>query len=133
MATRSRIGILWLDDSVTSIYCHWDGYPEHNGVILKEHYSNADKLKQLMDLGNISVLGPEIGEKQDFNAPTDGWCFAYGRDRDETDNFAVNHNDIEDFLDIGEEYNYLYDVQFGTWRCYDGKTEIKLDKVLEAA
>ncbi len=29
MATRSNIGIVNDNGSVTGIYCHWDGYPEH--------------------------------------------------------------------------------------------------------
>ena len=40
MATRSNIGIVNEDDSITAIYCHWDGYPEHNGKILLNHYNN---------------------------------------------------------------------------------------------
>ena len=37
MGTRSRIGVMH-GDVVKSVYCHWDGYLEHNGVILQEHY-----------------------------------------------------------------------------------------------
>jgi len=35
MATRSNIGIVNEDGSVTGIYCHWDGYPENNKVTTK--------------------------------------------------------------------------------------------------
>ena len=28
------------DNSVDYVYSHWDGYPEHNGVILYNYYSN---------------------------------------------------------------------------------------------
>ncbi len=31
MATRSNIGILNADGTVTGVYCHNDGYPEHHG------------------------------------------------------------------------------------------------------
>ncbi len=34
MATRSRIAIENQDGSVTSVYCHWDGHIETNGVEL---------------------------------------------------------------------------------------------------
>ena len=60
MATRSRIAIENEDGTVDSIYCHWDGYPSHNGKILKEHYSDRAKLKQLIELGSISSLGSKI-------------------------------------------------------------------------
>ena len=34
MATRSRIGYVLKDDSIVSVYHHWDGYPEWLGNIL---------------------------------------------------------------------------------------------------
>ena len=38
MGTRSTIAIQKLDGSVEQIYCHWDGYLDHNGTILKTEY-----------------------------------------------------------------------------------------------
>ena len=86
MATRSYIGKLNPDNTVSYIYCHHDGYPEHNGVILQEHYSTPFKVDQLLALGDLSVLAEEIGDKQDFNDYVNrnrNWCLAYGRDRGE--------------------------------------------------
>ncbi len=34
MATRSNIGIVNEDGSITGIYCHYDGYPEYVGKML---------------------------------------------------------------------------------------------------
>lgn len=119
MATRSRIGILENGGSVKSIYCHWDGYPSNNGELLTKHWSDTDKILKLIKLGDISSLGSEIGSKQDFNQPTDrNWCLAYGRDRGETRIRAQHHNTIQDFLNDGEQYNYLWDGD--QWICYDG-------------
>ena len=122
MATRSRIGII--DNRtgvVTSIYCHWDGYPENNGRILVEHWSDLAKIQQLMKLGDLSSLGKELGKKQDFDQPTDSnWCLAYGRDRGETRIGATTHNTLNEFLDDGEQYNYLWDGV--RWNCFEGKT-----------
>ena len=39
MSTNSRIGILHEDGTTETIYCHWDGYPEHQMPILTEHYN----------------------------------------------------------------------------------------------
>ena len=84
MSTRSYIAKELEDGSVRYIYCHFDGYVEHNGRILVDHYSDSDKVNQLLDLGDLSYLSEEIGEKQDFNQPTSRtWCLAYGRDRGE--------------------------------------------------
>jgi hypothetical protein len=121
MATRSTIGII--DNRtgvVTSIYCHWDGYPEHNGEILVKHWSDPDKIWALMDLGALSSLGEEIGEQHDFNASGPIHCTAYGRDRGETDVGSQTHNSLGEWLDNGEEYNYLWDGV--RWNCFQGKS-----------
>ena len=57
MSTRCLIGILNSDDTITHIYCHHDGYPELVGAVLKQHYTEPEKLKALMALGDISTLG----------------------------------------------------------------------------
>ena len=86
MATRSSISIRNEDGTYTGIYAHWDGYLSNNGRILEQHYTNEEKIRQLMALGSLSSLRPEIGERQDFNQPTSkDWCLAYGRDRGEDD------------------------------------------------
>ena len=121
MATRSTIGII--DNRtgvVTSIYCHWDGYPEHNGEILVKHWSDPAKIWALMDLGALSSLGEEIGEKHDFNDSGPIHCTAYGRDRGETQVGSTKYNSLGEFLDNGEEYNYLWDGV--RWNCFAGKS-----------
>ena len=42
MATRSRIGIQLKDNSILSVYHHWDGYPEWLGRILLTQYNSAN-------------------------------------------------------------------------------------------
>jgi len=56
MATRSRIGILLPDDSILAVYCHWDGYPEYNGVVLKKKFNTYEKVAELIDGGDMSSL-----------------------------------------------------------------------------
>ena len=51
MSTRSKIGILRKDGTVDHIYCHWDGYPEHNGCILYNDYNNINKINSLIKNG----------------------------------------------------------------------------------
>ena len=51
MSTRSKIGILRKDGSVDHVYSHWDGYPEHNGVVLIENYNNINKMNELIRNG----------------------------------------------------------------------------------
>ena len=55
MGTRSRIGIQLADESILSVYHHWDGYPEWLGRILKTHYNSKSKASELIDGGDMSV------------------------------------------------------------------------------
>ncbi len=85
MATRSLIGKILPEGGIRFIYCHWDGYPENNGVILQNHFTDEAKIDKLLDLGDVSSLAPELGdEPHDFSNPPQGVCNFYGRDRQET-------------------------------------------------
>jgi len=116
MATRSTIAMRLEDGSVRSVYCHFDGYPDGVGATLREHYTNAAKIEQLLDLGDLSVLDVEIGEKVDFNGRPEGQCLFYGRDRGETGINARTHADENEWLGYRKgnacEYGYLWN---GAW------------------
>ena len=92
MATPARIGVELPTGEIVSIYVHWDGDPEKAGVTLQKHYRTPAKIEKLIALGDLSVLGRDIGRKHAFegavNAHPD-WCLAYGRDRGELDQEAV--------------------------------------------
>ena len=60
MSTRSNIIIQNEDGLVHSIYCHYDGYIEHNGKILLENYTSRDEVVRLISLGNIRSLKPTV-------------------------------------------------------------------------
>jgi len=97
MGTRSMIAIQNpYSKDIRAVYCHWDGYLEHNGAILQKHYSNSPNVNNLIALGDISSLRPEIGEKHDFSRLDStipekeyerlygNMTTYYGRDRGET-------------------------------------------------
>ena len=123
MATRSRIGIENENGTVTSVYSHWDGYPEHNGKILVNHYKEREKVQKLIDLGSISILAPEIDapEGHSFEKPVDGVVVAYHRDRGESLQHASHKNKEYFFKSDIEEYGYLYTKE-GQWLVKDGYT-----------
>lgn len=131
MATRSHIGIKQPNGTIDYIYSHWDGYPEHHGPILVNHYNNIDKINQLLELGSVSVLAEEIGEQQDFNDRSthrDNWCLAYGRDRGEK-NIEKQNASFKELLE--DDYvDYLYIFENNEWTCYDmyGDYAINLNK-----
>jgi hypothetical protein len=116
MSTRSYIGVRNTDDSVSYIYCHFDGYPEHNGEILVEHYKSINKVNELLKLGDLSVLGKFIGEKQDFNKRVKDMCLAYGRDRGES-NTEVKSLPFSELIKTHDvDYVYVFDGDY--WECY---------------
>ena len=115
MATRSTIALEFADGSVGQVYCHWDGYLSHNGKILVEHYQDPFKLQKLIDLGDLSVLHAELGEKHDFNDYDEVNCTFYGRDRGDGvdaryfknfDEYKANHQ--------YEEFEYVLRTD-GNW------------------
>lgn len=139
MSTHSRIGIIREKPEgkapiVESIYCHFDGYPEGVGKTLFEHWTSEGDVNELMKLGDLSVLGEEIGEDQGTRwfddrhsvlygdgkpyppeDPRVKWCLAYGRDRGETGIESVTHP-IDKFPDSGQEAEYVFDPEDDTWR-----------------
>ena len=110
MSTRSTIAIRRTDGSVKKIYCHSDGYIQWNGSILQKYYSTADKVENLLALGNLSTLGPQI--KPDD--PRD-WDLGY-HDARFCRTYTSRGEPLE-FLDPGqmEDYNYLFDESEAAW------------------
>ena len=111
MSTRSNIAKVIAPGQYKMIYCHWDGYPSHNGKILLEHYQDDAKIDFLLALGDISMLAPEIGEKHDVRM--EGWITAYGRDRGET-GVEARLVETDDPLKLCEQ-EYLYLWRDGKW------------------
>ena len=121
MATRSTIALEFADGTIGQVYCHWDGYLAHNGKMLQEYYSNPFILRDLIDLGSLSSLRPQIGTKHPFsmfeaNMTQDEFanlyrdmCTFYERDRGERSADATYFKDYEHFLVDGqaEEYDYI--------------------------
>ena len=122
MGTRSTIALEFADGTVEQVYCHWDGYLAHNGQILQNHYSNPFILRDLIDMGDISSLGKNIGEQHPFSphfdegsrlaydtAQAQGATTFYGRDRGETGVSAKKFKDYEDYVANHqyEEYDYI--------------------------
>jgi hypothetical protein len=107
MATRSTIS-LETEKGIKTIYCHWDGYPDHHLPILKEHYNTVEKVEALINIGNLSSLDKSIEcpEGHNFETPIKGYCVAYGRDREEKDQEADINTCIQE-IDM-QEYNYIF-------------------------
>ena len=147
MGTRSTIALEFADGTVEQVYCHWDGYLEHNGKILAEHYSDPFKLRDLIDLGGLSSLRPTIGTKHKFSSfdlttkieqriheeTTKDMCTFYTRDRGE--DLRVNKFvDFQDYLAHHqyEEYEYILRKD-GNWyvKQHDSEYELLMPALAE--
>ena len=124
MATRSAIGIKNEKGEIKAVYCHWDGYPDWVGKVLVKHYNTAEKVEELLALGDLSSLGervkPNENEEHSFENPVRDVTVAYHRDRSDELNAARTYYSIEKFItDFDEawcEYYYIFDK--GEWFVY---------------
>jgi len=111
MATRSLIGMN-LDNGITKIiYCHWDGYPEHNGQLLVDNYTSPSAVFELMELGDLSSLGDSPNH-----------CWTYHRDKREPWEMVeprdVNTSELAAVgNDYGVDYVYVYNEN-NEWECF---------------
>jgi hypothetical protein len=117
MATRSTIAVQHEDGTVSQIYCHFDGYPSHNGRILHENYTTLAKVEELISHSDMSILAKNINPtgEHTFDNPEDDVCVYYGRDRGEDDTEARTFENERHYrlATEWEEYNYLFKVD--TW------------------
>lgn len=124
MATRSRIGIMLPDESVLSVYHHWDGYPERLGRVLKTHYNSREKAAELIDGGDMSCAwtkdrwtGVEIDKYVIENKEVEEYGPQYYAQRGDDCPPRLDANKY-DYLADGEEYAYIFTLD-GEWICYD--------------
>ena len=111
MATRSRIGIADPQGNITSIYCHFDGYPSHVGRLLQTTYNTEGDAREIVSLGDLSCLDerlhPDADSPHSFQDRVPGITLAYGRDRGEENTAPVTHTD-DNWPSCGAEYHYLW-------------------------
>lgn len=90
MSTRSYICKELENGKYKTIYCHSDGYLTYNGAMLIDYYNDRMKVEELLALGDISSLSPEIypdpryPHSFDYNQRQENVVIAYGRDRGDT-------------------------------------------------
>lgn len=123
MATRSMILMEYPNGKVMSAYCHWDGYPSHNGSLLLKHYLTQRKVSKLLSEGNMSYLAPQCGgvKGHTFENPKKNQVVYYGRDRGETRQEPQIHATLAEYDANGqhEEYGYLFKAEEKAWYYQD--------------
>jgi len=147
MGTRSRIGLALGLDKIVSVYCHYDGYIEHNGRKLVENYNTKELVEDLINGGDMSSLhsihmweskplkqvihkvdddGDAYKEVKYMRDADDNWVYSpvkatpapmYYSERGE--DCPPQFTTFDEFLsnDCGEEWCYLFTPGSG-WQCW---------------
>jgi len=95
MGTRSMIGMVEADGSVSAIYCQWDGYLSHNGSLLDENYDSDIKVAELLAGGDLSTLGQTASVLLENGRPAERF--------DSISDYRLRFNEA------GDEFRYLWD------------------------
>jgi hypothetical protein len=125
------------DGKIKSVYCHFDGYPDHVGKMLFEFHNTEEKANQLVALGALSCLyehltplpeapaahhygdgKPPILTEHSYEHPQENVTVAYHRDRGEK-YLQDTHESLDAFNKDGsfQSYNYLW--MDGKWNIMD--------------
>jgi len=118
MSTRSRIGIQLADDSILSVYCHYDGYPEFNGVKLVEHFNSYEKAAELIDGGDMSSCWTDERWNDNGSAKNAEYGPQYYSQRGDNCPPRLDAT-FGKYIGNNEEYAYLF--KDGEWVCYNNR------------
>ena len=120
MGTRSLIGKQLKDGSILGVYCHYDGYPEYNGRMLRDKYNTVSKVDKLIDGGDMSCVYTNAGWNNE-TLPESGPLHYTSRGESLESNAPELYSDLNAFLNgadaSGAEYTYHY--ADGEWTCHD--------------
>jgi hypothetical protein len=98
MGTRSTIALEYADGTVHQVYCHWDGYLSNNGEILRDHYMDPFKVRDLVALGGFSSLSETVEATAETAYTQRGEECVVSKFKDYGD-YVANHQ--------YEEYDYI--------------------------
>ena len=120
MATRALIGYLNNDNTITTTYNHYDGYPENLGVALDKHYNTDAKAKEIANMGYVSFIDPKTGDIEANNSDSP---------------VTVGDEDLVSSLQYfkeqadGTDYAYLWAPQTGDWM--HARTSMKMEDFVD--
>ena len=112
MSTRSMIAQAQKDGTIRAVYCHGDGYPEHNGRLLNDYWTDPADVAELIDGGDMSCLDITLSRCK---------FYAQAGDEDSAYIMAGEFNSYTDFLTtIGNDIEYVYVMlRSGKWAMAD--------------
>lgn len=119
MSTNSNIGILYKDGTVEAIYCHWDGYFDHNGVLLYDYVKTLEQVKEMLSKGDLSYI-----EEKDHQLISEHYIDRGGNPEGNKSQFFKSKREYLRFLHKNTyiEYSYLFSEKDNNWLCYKNRT-----------
>lgn len=116
MGYRCRIAASQTNGMIRSVYCHAGA---NLLPILRANYSTVVAVEALINLGDLSCVGKEIGSAHAFGNPNPDWCLDYGRDRGEKKvgfKWANSHAALAQQCDnCDADALYLFDEGTSEW------------------
>jgi hypothetical protein len=113
MGTNATIARKNENGTYTHIYVHFDGYLIGGvGETLHDHFQDSNKVDELIALGDLSSLKPDITTQNDFDNPNFDATIAYHRDRGEELEYWESAT-MEELLEDASYYLYIYED--GRW------------------
>jgi len=103
MGTRATIAIRKADNTFQSVYLHFDGYPQHTGVALREWFASEQQARDLIGGGDIRCVDPATGAVEYFS---DG----------EPPTRSNTHDNLMDVASASWAC-FLYLFEDGRWSC----------------
>ena len=107
--TRSQFGKIDKKGNISSVYIHYDGYPENMKSIIMKGYKNVKNVDKVISKGGASSLETSPAKMRFYNDAASDATTGYNA----KDMFRYL-NDMEN--DAGAEYVYLYDERDGKWK-----------------
>ena len=128
MSTPCRIGYYNREtQTVISVSCNFDGYPDHAGRMLLDHYNSVYDLEALLEQGNMSSIAPcvvlpdNVMDADDYDE--NETCIFYGRDYGQTgqDAQVFMCEFCGEMYDMFEEWKYDVRIDEFWFYVFDGK------------
>ena len=120
MSTRSLICIQ-KGNEIDSKYCHWDGYPSNNGVLLFENYKEEHEVEELLVNDEyISSLGDTV-ETTKYGGEQNNQSYS----REDNIQLFLEEDLINDAENCWADYIYLF--KNGEWyvaECYEDTKKV---------
>ena len=107
MSTRSNIIAKFDGGNYYGIYCHFDGYLDHNGRILKDHYNTQSKVEKLIKEGDASFIDESLADS-----------VFYHRDRGEDLRLTGPCKTLLDCFEDLDDEDYTYVWEDGKWKVF---------------